>query len=66
MPGINGRALAQQMRPLNPDMRVLYVSGFADQTVEQDAVDPNNAFLAKPFLLRELAAKLRELFREPK
>jgi two-component system cell cycle sensor histidine kinase/response regulator CckA len=66
MPGMNGRALAQQMRPLNPDMRVLYVSGFADQTVEQDAVDPNNAFLAKPFLLRELAAKLRELFREPK
>ncbi len=66
MPGMNGRALAQQMRPLYANMRVLYVSGFADQTLVQDAVDPNNAFLAKPFLLRELATKIRELFREPK
>jgi DNA-binding response OmpR family regulator len=47
-------------------MRVLCVSGFADQTFEQDVLDANDAFLAKPFLLRELATKVRELFREPK
>ena len=47
-------------------MQVLYVSGFADQTLEQDVLGGNDAFLAKPFLLRELATKLRELLREPK
>jgi PAS domain S-box-containing protein len=66
MPGMNGRALAQQLRPLYANMRVLYVSGFADQTFEQDAFNANDDFLAKPFLLRELAAKIRELLREPK
>ena len=66
MPGMNGRALAQRLRPLYANMRVLYVSGFADQTLEQDVLDTNDAFLAKPYLLRELATKLRELFREPK
>ena len=66
MPGMNGRALAQRLRPLYANIRVLYVSGFADQTLEEDAVDANDAFLAKPYLLRELATKIRELFCEPK
>jgi CheY-like chemotaxis protein len=66
MPGMNGRALARQLRPLYTNMRVLYVSGFADQTLEQSVLDTNDSFLAKPYLLRELAAKIRELFREPK
>jgi two-component system cell cycle sensor histidine kinase/response regulator CckA len=65
MPGMNGRALAQQLRPLYANMRVLYVSGFADQTLEQDVLDTNDAFMAKPFLLRELATKIRELFSKP-
>lgn len=66
MPGMNGRALAHQLRPLHVNMRVLYVSGFADQTLEQDVLDANDAFMAKPYLLRELATKVRELFDEPK
>ena len=66
MPGMNGRALARQLRPLYANMRVLYVSGLADQTLEQDVLDTNDAFMAKPFLLRELATKIRELFHEPK
>jgi DNA-binding response OmpR family regulator len=66
MPGMNGRELARQLRLLYANMRVLCVSGFADQTFEQDVLDANDAFLAKPFLLRELATKVRELFREPK
>ena len=66
MPGMNGRELARRLRPFYANLQVLYVSGFADQTLGQDVLDGNDAFLAKPFLLRELATKLRELFREPK
>jgi two-component system, cell cycle sensor histidine kinase and response regulator CckA len=66
LPGMNGRELARQLRLLYANMRVLCMSGFADQTLKQDVLDTNDAFLAKPFLLRELATKIRELFREPK
>jgi len=66
MPGMNGRALAQQLRPLYPNLRVLYVSGFPNQTLEQDVLDTNDTFLAKPFFLRALAVKIREIFDEPK
>jgi two-component system cell cycle sensor histidine kinase/response regulator CckA len=64
MPGMNGRGLAQRLQPLYPNMRVLYVSGFVEHTHKQDAVDANDAFLAKPFLLRELAEKIRSLLGE--
>jgi two-component system cell cycle sensor histidine kinase/response regulator CckA len=66
MPGMNGRELARQLQLLYANMRVLCVSGFADQTLERDVLDANDAFLSKPFLLRELATKIRQLFGEPK
>ena len=66
MPGMNGQELARRLRLLYTNMRVLCVSGFADQTLQRGVLDTNDAFLAKPFLLRELATKIRELFREPK
>jgi PAS domain S-box-containing protein len=66
MPGMNGRELARQLQLLYANLRVLCVSGFADQTLERDVLDANDAFLSKPFLLRELATKIRQLFGEPK
>jgi two-component system, cell cycle sensor histidine kinase and response regulator CckA len=66
MPGMSGRELVKQLRPSYANMRVLYISGFADPTCEQDVLDANEAFLAKPFFLRELATKIRELFRDVK
>ena len=33
MPGMNGHELAQQLKTQRPDMKVLYVSGFADRRV---------------------------------
>jgi CheY-like chemotaxis protein len=65
MPGMSGRELAEQLRP-SYNMRVLYMSGFAHQTLGQDVLAANEAFLAKPFLLGDLAKKIRELFRQAK
>ena len=63
MPGMNGRELARQLRPFYANMGVLYVSGFADETLGKHTSDANDAFLAKPFVLQELATKIRELLR---
>jgi two-component system cell cycle sensor histidine kinase/response regulator CckA len=62
MPGMNGQALAQHLRAIYAEMRVLYMSGIADHTLEQSVLNTNDAFLAKPFLLRELATDIREVF----
>ena len=59
MPLMDGRALVKQLQPQRPDMRVLYMSGYADRPlVKQFMSDPNIAFLAKPFTMESLIAKV--------
>ena len=43
-------------------MRVAYVSGFAEQALEQAVLYTNDAFLGKPFHLRELATRIQFTF----
>lgn len=60
MPGIGGRELADRLTDTRPGMRVLYVSGYTDDTVITQAVFSSQvAFLQKPFALMDLAQKLR-------
>jgi PAS domain S-box-containing protein len=66
MPGMNGRELASQLQPFYANIQVLYVSGFANQTPEKDGPAANHAFMQKPFVLQELATRIRKLLCEPK
>ena len=61
MPGMNGRELADRMRKQKPDMKVLYVSGFADRAFGNSVPGPDEAFLEKPYSFDELARKIREM-----
>jgi signal transduction histidine kinase/ActR/RegA family two-component response regulator len=62
MPGMTGRELAERLRPLRPGMRVLYVSGYTEETIlHQRVVAPGVAFLQKPLVPRTLLAKIREV-----
>jgi hypothetical protein len=62
MPGLNGRELANRLKPIRPAMRVLYVSGYThDAFVDSGIIDPNEAFMEKPFALEELAQRIREV-----
>jgi CheY-like chemotaxis protein len=62
MPGMNGPALAGKLRGQRPETKVLYMSGYAEDTsLLEEANERGEGFLQKPFGLDTLAERLREL-----
>lgn len=62
MPNMSGGELAEQVRHLRPGIKLLFVSGYAGRTVlDHKVLDAANNFLQKPYTLKELAAKIREV-----
>ncbi len=62
MPGMSGHELAGRMASAHPDMKVLYLSGYTDDTVVRHGVlDRSMAFLQKPFTALGLLSKVREV-----
>jgi PAS domain S-box-containing protein len=66
MPGMNGREVGRQLTAGRPDMRVLYLSGYADDAIGRHGVlEPGLAFLQKPFTPETLARRVREVLDAP-
>jgi two-component system cell cycle sensor histidine kinase/response regulator CckA len=62
MPRLSGKALADQLLLAHPEMRVLYTSGYTDNTITHRGVLAEGiAFLSKPFELETLAHKVRDV-----
>lgn len=62
MPGLNGPQLAERLRGLNPTLRVLFISGYADVELAQHNLrGPGVSFLRKPFTPDTLTHRIREL-----
>jgi two-component system cell cycle sensor histidine kinase/response regulator CckA len=62
MPRMSGRELAARVSALRPDVRVLYVSGHAeDRIARHRLLHPGAALLSKPFHVDELLERVREV-----
>jgi CheY-like chemotaxis protein len=65
MPKLNGLELREKAILLRPEMRFLFISGYAEDTIGGIAHLPQDAgYLEKPFLPIELARKVRALLNE--
>jgi two-component system, cell cycle sensor histidine kinase and response regulator CckA len=66
MPRMNGAELAERLRTVHPEMRVLYMSGYSDFiTVRQVMKENTDRFISKPFRAADLAAKVRAVLSVP-
>jgi two-component system cell cycle sensor histidine kinase/response regulator CckA len=62
MPQMSGPILAEQVRALRPDIEVLYMSGYTDDSIVRHGIlEANVAFIQKPITPRTLAQKVREV-----
>jgi two-component system, cell cycle sensor histidine kinase and response regulator CckA len=61
-PGMSGPMLADRLTALQPDLKVLYISGYeGTHVVQKYVVEKGHALLIKPFTLTELHDKVLEL-----
>jgi len=66
MPGMNGVEVAGRVLRVRPGIRIVYMSGYADQDlVGQGLLQPGTHFLQKPFTPQELGTRVREILNGP-
>jgi PAS domain S-box-containing protein len=64
--GINGRQLAEQARELHGSLRILFMTGYARETlIQRDGLQSGVGLLRKPFAQAELVNRVRELLDTP-
>ncbi len=62
MPGMDGPALLVEVRKRLPDLKVIFVSGYAEESVRNDLADDRSVeFLAKPYSLDQINTKVKEV-----
>ncbi|MGA2746948.1 MAG: ATP-binding protein [Candidatus Sulfotelmatobacter sp.] len=62
MPGMNGRELAQRIAEIRPNVKILYMSGYTENVIGHNGMlDAGIRLLQKPFNLRDLKSKVREV-----
>ena len=62
MPEMNGRVLGEKLNTLNPDSKILFLSGYTEDTLSTYGVSGSRPdFLEKPFTLNALSTKVKTI-----
>ncbi|GAB5349405.1 hybrid sensor histidine kinase/response regulator [Alteriqipengyuania sp. 357] len=61
MPGMDGPAMVRAIRKLKPDIPILFMSGYAEETLRKEISIENMYFLAKPFSVEQISGKVGEV-----
>jgi len=61
LPGLNGRRLADEARARRPDMKVLFMTGYADTALLENVLPEGFGLITKPFDLDDLTARAQAL-----
>jgi DNA-binding response OmpR family regulator len=62
LPGLNGRQLADAARALLPDLKILFVTGYAhNAAVGNGLLEPGMDIITKPFAIDKLATRIRSI-----
>ncbi len=65
MPDMSGRELANRLLARRPDLKVLFISGYTDESIANHGVlDPGVRLLEKPFTAAALARRVRQILDE--
>ncbi len=65
LPGLNGRQIADAGRQLRPNLRVLFMTGYAENAaLASGFLEPGMAMITKPFAMELLATRVREILGE--
>ncbi len=65
LPVLNGRQVVEGARVAQPDLPVLFITGYADKSLETLGLAPNMDVLRKPFTLDDLIARALSLLKAP-
>jgi DNA-binding response OmpR family regulator len=59
--GMNGKALADAARQSRPDLKVLLVTGFAENAIANGGLEPGMHVMSKPFAMDKLAVRIKAI-----
>jgi len=67
MPGKTGRSAVEEIVPIHPESKILYISGYSSEAVRRRGVlSRDSPFLGKPFTPEDLLRRVRELLDGPR
>jgi signal transduction histidine kinase/ActR/RegA family two-component response regulator len=67
MPEMDGRIAAQKLREIDPDVRILFISGYSDESLIKAVLEEGAiSYISKPFKPNELSRKIQEVFASQK
>ena len=65
LPGLNGRQLADAARKHRPDLRVLFMTGYAENaTIANGFLEPGMEMITKPFAIEALVTRIRDIIED--